>query len=402
MTVGCVLIPRFSLIAAFGDRREMIGGPAALAPEPGGEQSVGEVSGAAEAFGVRSGMALSEALARCPRLVLVPPDPGRAEALWERSLRRLEGIGAEAEPGRAGEVFFAIDGLRGLWGPRDEGVLLRAGRSIASPARLGGGPTRFCAFAAASSARARSRRPTVVPRGGARSFLEPLPVALLRERLPGRERAAARLVATLERLGIASLGDLAGLPRVAIADRFGALGLSAHDLASGADSPLRPRCPHEELVQTIGLPEATYGTQLERALELLIERLVADPRRRGRTIRSLRLEAQLAGGGSWRAEVPMRRATAAPERLSLALGPRLVALPAPASTLTLRALELGPESGEQPTLARDGSERRRERLSEAVRQARAAAGRDALLRVVAVEADSRVPERRAMLVPHTP
>ena len=52
--------------------------------------------------------------------------------------------------------------------------------------------------------------------------------------------------------------------------------------------------------------------------------------------------------------------------------------------------------------ARDGSERRRERLAEAVRQARAAAGRDALLRVVEVEADSRIPERRAMLVPHTP
>lgn len=48
MTVGCLLIPRFSLIAAIGDRKEVLAGPAALAPEPGGEQLIGEVSGAAE------------------------------------------------------------------------------------------------------------------------------------------------------------------------------------------------------------------------------------------------------------------------------------------------------------------------------------------------------------------
>ena len=37
------------------------------------------------------------------------------------------------------------------------------------------------------------------------------------------------------------------------------------------------------------------------------------------------------------------------------------------------------------------------RLREAVRQARAAAGPDAALRVLAVDPDSRVPERRAVL-----
>lgn len=402
MTIGCLLIPRFSLIAAIGDRREMLTEPAALAPEPGGEQLIGEVSAAAEAFGVRPAMALSEALARCPRLMLIAPDPGRAELLWERSLRRLEGIGAEVETSsRPGEVFFAVGGLLGLWGPHPENVLGKALGSIGTPARAGGGPTRFCAYAVAGAARAR-RRPIVVSPAMTRSFLEPLPVTLLRGRLPGDEGEAGRLVESLERLGVATLGDLAGLPRVAIADRFGRLGLRAHSLASGADSPLRPRRPHEELLQALSLPEAAYGTQLDRALELLIERLVADPLRRGRTIRSLRLEAELAGGGGWRAEAPMRSATASAERLRLVLGPKLAALPAPASVLAIRAIELGPEGNDQPTLGQDECERRRELLSEAVRQARAAAGRDAMLRVVDVESESRIPERRAMLVPHTP
>ena len=234
----------------------------------------------------------------------------------------------------------------------------------------------------------------------ARSFLQPLPVALLRGRLSGRRgRAPGR---DAGRLGVATLGDLAGLPRVAIADRFGRLGLRAHDLASGADSPLRPRRPHEELLQALRLPEAAYGTQLDRALDLLIERLLADPRRHGRTIRSLRLEVELAGGGSWRAEAPMRSASRSAERLRLVLRPKLATLPAPAAALAVRALELGPEGGDQPTLGHDADQRRRELLSEAVRQARATAGRDALLRVVEVEPGSRIPERRAMLVPHTP
>ena len=42
------------------------------------------------------------------------------------------------------------------------------------------------------------------------------------------------------------------------------------------------------------------------------------------------------------------------------------------------------------------------RLREAVRQARAAAGPDAALRILAVDPDSRVPERRLVLAPWDP
>src|ERR671918_1524826 len=103
--IACALIPRLSLVAALGERREMVGRPVALAPEPGGPQVIGEASGAAEAFGVRAGMRLGEALSRCPALTLVAPDPVRAEAVWEHSLRALESIGARVEPAHPGEAF---------------------------------------------------------------------------------------------------------------------------------------------------------------------------------------------------------------------------------------------------------------------------------------------------------
>ena len=130
MIVACALIPRFALLATLGDRKALLSGPLALAPEPGGPQAIGETSGPAEAFGVRAGMHLGEALARCPQLSLVPPDPERAEAAWEEALRRLEGMGAAVEPGCPGEAFFEADGLRGLCGGTLEGVLRRARESI--------------------------------------------------------------------------------------------------------------------------------------------------------------------------------------------------------------------------------------------------------------------------------
>ena len=125
----------------------------------------------------------------------------------------------------------------------------------------------------------------------------------------------------------------------------------------------------------------------------------AHPARAGRTIRRLRLEARLAAGGGWRSEVVLRAALASPERLRLAITPRLGELPGPATSLALRALELGPEAGDQAPLRRSPSEERRGRLGEAVRQARAAAGRDAILQVIEVDPRSRVPERRAILTP---
>src|SRR6476659_5398729 len=106
MLVACALIPRFALLTALEHRRDLVGRAVALAPEPGAPQVVGETSGAAEAFGIHAGMGLGEALARCPKLALVPPDPERAEEAWESTLDRLVGIGAAVESRNADEAFF--------------------------------------------------------------------------------------------------------------------------------------------------------------------------------------------------------------------------------------------------------------------------------------------------------
>jgi protein ImuB len=415
MSIACAILPRFQLLAAVGESPNMnrvapersalaLTQPAALAPEPGAAQLVGEVSGPAEQLGVRPGMRVGEALSRCPELVLVPPDPEQAERSWETALRRLEGIGAEVESERAGEVFFEAAGLRALWGGTDK-VLARAWREVGASARLAAAPGRFCAYAAArgderlwsGATRFMSDRFPVIPEGAARRFLAPLPISLLHGRLPDPE--GDDLPNELERLGIDTLGRLAELPRDAVADRLGPLGLAALRLARGEDEPLRPRRTWEAVAVELELPEAASGQQLERALELLIGRLLAHRKRRGRVLRALRLSARLAGGGGWRRQVALRWAGTERDRIAAVLLPQLALLPAPATTLRLEAVELGAAGGEQLALSAPEEQRRR-RISEAVRQARAAGGSEAVLRVLEVDPESRVPERRDVLMPY--
>ena len=129
----------------------------------------------------------------------------------------------------------------------------------------------------------------------------------------------AALPAVLERFGVRTLGELAAMPRAALADRFGEAGVRARSLARGRDTPLRPRAPSERLEERLELPESASGAQLERALGLLIDRLLARRERRGRTLRAAVLSAKLVEGGTWRARVTFREALADPRRMRLVL-----------------------------------------------------------------------------------
>jgi protein ImuB len=320
-------------------------------------------------------------------------DPVAAAELTEAMARALEGIGAAVETERSGEIFFAVGGLRGLYGGAVGGVTAAARAVAGAPVLIGVAPTRTAACGAAG------RGELVVEPGGLARFLAPLPTAVLPDRLSEPRREAERLVASLERLGIGTLGALRKLTADQVADRFGPLGLRAWRIARGEEEPLRPRVPHEELVEEIELPEGVAGSQLDRAVELLVDRLLAAPARKGRTLLGVRLGARLCGGGSWSVDQGLGRPSAAAAVLRRLLVPRLGDLPGPAEALRLRALGFGPPAADQLVIEVGGSEPRRRRLGAAVREVRAAQGADALLRVLPVDATSRVPERRLLLTP---
>jgi protein ImuB len=390
--IAAIVIPAFDLRAALRLRPALEAVPAALAPLPGSEPLLGSVTAAAEARGVRPGMRLGEALATCPQLQLVEQDPATVEQAWEEVLRRLEDAGFAVEPAEAGTVYFESRGVERLYGGL-EPALKRALKAVGAnwEARAGAAERRFAALAAAGVARA--GQALIVSDDRTRRFIAPLPLSLLPLERDRYEE--------LEELGVRTIGQLAGLPGGAVAERLGPDARRAWSLARGEqDGRVVPRRAAEPIVETLEFPEAVgQELTLRRGLGVLVDRLLERPERAGRPPRKLALWARLVGGASWRRTVTLREPTADPARLRLALGPKLAELPAPALKLRLEVVELAESTGEQLELVRAEGDVLKGRLREGLRQVRAAVGAGGVSMVVEVAPWSRIPEARALLVP---
>ena len=96
--IAAVHVPRLPLLVALLGARRPLDAPVALGPAPGAPQVIGLCTPAAEAHGVRPGLRVGEALARCPELDLVAPDPEAAAEAAERTLCRLEAAGFAVSP----------------------------------------------------------------------------------------------------------------------------------------------------------------------------------------------------------------------------------------------------------------------------------------------------------------
>ena len=390
--VACLFIPGFELRAALRDRPGLAVRPAALGPAAGEQPVLGSVTAAAEAAGVQPGMRMGEALSLCPELVLVEQDPAAAEHDWEQLLQRLEDSGFAVESAAVGCVYFETSGIERLYGGL-EPALKRALAAVGPvwDARIGAAERKFAALAAVNVAR--SGQVLIVSDRKTRDFLAPLPLTLLPVDPERREE--------LEELGVRRLGQLAGLPGAAVAERLGPDGRRAWSLARGEKrGRVRARKVATELAERIEFPEAVANElTLRRALGVLLDRLLARPERGDRAMRKLALSAKLVGGGSWRRTVTLREATAARERLRIVLGPKLAELPAPITRLGLEVVELAQSVGRQLELVQAEGDELRSHLSEGLRQVRAGAGSGAVCSVVEVAPWSRIPEQRALLVP---
>jgi protein ImuB len=405
--IACILVPGFELQAALHTRPRLGLRPAALAPEPGTEPLLGPVTAAAEAAGVRPGMRLGEALALCPSIALVERDPHGVEEEWEGILGRLEDSGFAIEPVEPGCLYFDTRGVERLYGgvkPALKRALASVGVSWSSSA--GAADRRFAALAAAAIAR--PGQAVVVDDGRSKEFLAPLPLSLLPLEQPRREE--------LGYLGVKKIGQLAGLPGSAVAERLGPDGRRAWSLARNEDTAnagfddtlVTARPPATDLAERLEFPEAVANElTLRRALTALLDRILARPERGGREIRKVALSARLVGGGSWRRTATLREPSAERGVLRAALGPKLAELPAPVLSLGVELLTLSESEGRQLALVRpDGNtlcrlegDELETRLRDGLRQVRARAGAGAVATVVEVAPWSRIPEQRALLVP---
>ncbi|MFN4178100.1 DNA polymerase IV [Phenylobacterium sp.] len=189
--------------------------------------------------GVRSAMPMFKALRACPEAVVIKPDftKYRAES------RRILGMAAELTPLvqnlSLDEAWMDLSGTERLHGAPPALTLAKLQARIEAETGLtvsiGLAPNKFLAKIASDLDKPRGF--SVIGARSAQAFLAGKPVGIL----PG---VGPAMVASLEKAGYRTVGDLARVDRKVLAERWGAHGLRLHDLAHGRDS--RTVNPNEE------------------------------------------------------------------------------------------------------------------------------------------------------------
>ena len=412
----CTWLPTFEL------RLELVRTPeldstsvALLSSGENTRRTIWQVSERASIAGVRPGQLISQAVALCPSLTLLEPDPAHYDATQEELLETLSGLSPIVEPAGRGRIFIGMDGLGRLYGSPSRQVervlhtLLKFfPRPLVAATRIGWAPGKFGAWVAAAGAG--PGRPVIVPDQELPAFLNPCPVSVL--------PVDAVMTERLERLGIETLGDLIRLPSPALVGQFGPDGQRARAWATGERiDPVQPYYRPQtirvsmELHTPVGQVDTLHG-----ALDRLLERALARLERKGRSIQGMRLGARLEGGGSWALEAILREPTSQRDRIAftvrtrMALSPPLRAVEA----LMVEFFQFGPATSQSDLFGRAETSGREESgrelseggipssLREAVMELKLKLGFSPLYRVVEIDPWSRIPERRHALLNFDP
>lgn len=202
-------------------------------------------SAAARAEGVRRGLRQRDAQSRCPELVVQAYDEAHDIRAFEPAASAIEAISPGVHVVRPGTCALGAGGVSSYYGGEPYAAAVIAERLVEigiDDCRIGVADGAFAAEQAAR--RAPQQDSLVVDPGGSAAFLCDLPVDVLGQ---------PDLVGLLRRLGLRTLGDLAGLPERDVVTRFGRLGALAHRLARGAESqPVALRRPPPELERSVG------------------------------------------------------------------------------------------------------------------------------------------------------
>ncbi len=263
-------------------RRPELRGVPVLVGGAGPRGVVAAASYEARRCGAHSAMPAARARRLCPGAVFVAPDHaeyGRVSRLVFDVLRSftplIEGLSID-------EAFLDVRGLRHHYpGPAEVASAIR--RELRSelglPASVGAATTKFLAKLASESAKPDGQ--AVIPAGAELEFLHPLPVAALW----GVGEATRRAVAEL---GVATVGELAGLPVAVLERRLGAaVGRHLHDLAWARD----PRVVETTSATKSISVEETYEHDLTDPADLDAE-LFAHCERLARRLRQAGLAAR--------------------------------------------------------------------------------------------------------------
>lgn len=211
------------------DRPELKGKPLIIGADPRGGKGRGVVSTAsyaARAFGVMSAMPISTAYRLCPQGVFLAPDMSKYGRVSQQIRTVFEEFTELVEPVSVDEAFLDVTASVRLFGDGESiarKIKARIREQTALTASVGVATAKLIAKIASDL-----RKPdglVVVPPGGERAFLAPLPV----RRLWG---IGPRMEERLAKLGLHTIGQLADAKALGV---LGVHGLDLQKLACGQD-----------------------------------------------------------------------------------------------------------------------------------------------------------------------
>ena len=340
--------PRFAAERALRAEPGLGTRPLAVVADRRGLLLLASLTAAAEAGGLRRGMALGDARAILPGLVTRPADAA-ADARARGALRRWAGRFSPWVAEEAEALVLDVTGCAHLFGG-EAALAARVGAEAAGlgfTVRLGLADTLGAAWAVARhtgaeavpampatpSTRRRGRRARgrgsgsgrrrgpppqaaggIVPPGETLAGIGPLPVAALRLEPEAAERLRA--------LGLGRIAALAALPRAAVGRRFGPEVLRRLDQALGrVPEPVSPARPEPVLALRLGFPEPIGTAEdvlagLDRLLAPLADRLAEA----GQGARRVRLTLVRTDGTALVREAGLARAADRAEAIRPLLG----------------------------------------------------------------------------------
>jgi protein ImuB len=245
-------------------------------------------SPAARQDGVRRGLRIREAQARCPHLVALPYDPALDQRSFEPVTTAVETIMPGVQVLRPGLCAVRVKGPSRYYGSEENtaAVVFTTLAAIGlTDVRIGIADGPFAAEQAAKTAEETDDADAplcIIPPGRSPWFLSTFPLEVLDQ---------PKLAVLLRRLGIRSLGDFAALGAADVRNRFGEEGALAHRLASGTDSSrVGARKPPPQLDTAVDFePPLARIDQLAFAFRLSAERFVGGLREAGLVCTAVRV-----------------------------------------------------------------------------------------------------------------